>query len=199
MFVVLAEGAFLDGALRRRILAAVRDQVSPRHAPDDGFEIPEAPARSTIKSSRCTVRRILMGAPVHQVVNADSMSNPSAIAYFAEPARWPRRAPLSRRRGRARRSRRPPRARRARRRREDGRVPEQAFQGGQGSPAARGRVRHEGADLEAQVVTRDELAPGRRLEGPAIVSQYDTTAFVPPSAYAETDRAGNLVGGFDRG
>ncbi len=68
----------------------------------------------------------------------------------------------------------------------------------QGSPAARRRVRHGGADLEAQVVTRDELAPGRRLEGPAIVSQYDTTTFVPPGAYVEMGRAGNLVGGFGR-
>jgi len=86
MFVVLAEGAVLDDALKRRIRAAVRDQVSPRHVPDVVFAIPEVPRTLNNKKLEVPARRILMGTPVEQAVNADSMSNPSSIEYFAELA-----------------------------------------------------------------------------------------------------------------
>ncbi|HEY8738242.1 MAG TPA: acetoacetate--CoA ligase [Candidatus Dormibacteraeota bacterium] len=84
MFVVLADGAVLDDALKGRIRAAVRDQVSPRHVPDDVFAIPDVPRTLNNKKLEVPVRRILMGVPIEQAVNADSMSNPSSIGYFAE-------------------------------------------------------------------------------------------------------------------
>lgn len=68
-----------------------------------------------------------------------------------------------------------------------------------GGGRARRVVRHNGVELDALVVARDELAAGQRLEGPAIVTQYDTTTFVPPDAHVEVDPDGNLVGGFDGG
>lgn len=67
---------------------------------------------------------------------------------------------------------------------------------GTSSRETRRRVRHGGRDFEARVVTRDGLAAGARVDGPAVITQYDTTTFVPPGAWVEVDPAGTLVGGF---
>ena len=40
---------------------------------------------------------------------------------------------------------------------------------------------------------RAELRAGNRLEGPAIVNQYDSTTVVPPGLSAHVDRFGNIV------
>jgi N-methylhydantoinase A/oxoprolinase/acetone carboxylase beta subunit len=40
---------------------------------------------------------------------------------------------------------------------------------------------------------RTLLRAGNRLEGPAIVNQYDSTTVVPPGMAVRVDRYGNLV------
>jgi len=40
---------------------------------------------------------------------------------------------------------------------------------------------------------RAALKAGNRLEGPAIVNQYDSTTVVPPGLSAQVDRFGNIV------
>ena len=40
---------------------------------------------------------------------------------------------------------------------------------------------------------RDQLLAGNRIEGPAVIEQYDTTTVVPPGFSAEIDRYGNIV------
>jgi N-methylhydantoinase A/oxoprolinase/acetone carboxylase beta subunit len=40
---------------------------------------------------------------------------------------------------------------------------------------------------------RAQLLPGNRLEGPAIVLQYDSTTVIPPGIAAHVDRFGNIV------
>ncbi|MDR0360422.1 MAG: hydantoinase/oxoprolinase family protein [bacterium] len=67
------------------------------------------------------------------------------------------------------------------------------------APDGRRRVRHEGRDFAAEVIARSALAPGRRLEGPAVITQYDTTTFVPPGAWVEVGPLASLIGGFDGG
>jgi hypothetical protein len=37
------------------------------------------------------------------------------------------------------------------------------------------------------------LAPGARLDGPAIIDQADSTTVVPPRAAVEVDQEGNLI------
>jgi N-methylhydantoinase A/oxoprolinase/acetone carboxylase beta subunit len=72
---------------------------------------------------------------------------------------------------------------------------------GESSPQA--ALRHEGeawfrvgGQLE-QVTTRyydrEALRAGNRLDGPAIVNQYDSTTVIPPGLTAEVDRYGNIV------
>lgn len=45
------------------------------------------------------------------------------------------------------------------------------------------------------VFSREELASGNKLKGPAIVTEYSATTLVPPGASAEVDSFGNLIVG----
>ena len=47
--------------------------------------------------------------------------------------------------------------------------------------------------LRAALYARDELEAGARLRSPAIVTEYSTTALIPPGARAELDPYGNLI------
>ncbi len=86
LFVVLREGAALDDALKGRIRARIRGDVSPRHVPDEIYAIAEVPRTLSGKKLEVPVRRILLGVPVAQAASVDSMANPNSIAYFVELA-----------------------------------------------------------------------------------------------------------------
>jgi len=62
-----------------------------------------------------------------------------------------------------------------------------------GAPAPRRPVRFAGAWVDTPVVDRGTLAPGTRVDGPAIVSQMDTTVVLEPGDRATADAVGNLV------
>jgi N-methylhydantoinase A len=47
--------------------------------------------------------------------------------------------------------------------------------------------------LETQHIDRDKLPVGARVDGPAIIRQYDTTTVLLPDHYAEVDPSGNLM------
>jgi acetoacetyl-CoA synthetase len=86
LFVVLREGASLDDALRREIARRVRERCSPRHVPDEVFEIAEVPRTLSGKALEVPVKRILMGAPAEEAASRDSLANPAALDYFTEMA-----------------------------------------------------------------------------------------------------------------
>ncbi len=86
LFVVLREGVELDQELPREIARRVRQQCSPRHVPDEVFEIAEVPRTLSGKALEVPVKRILMGAPVEKAVSKDSLANPAALEYFVAMA-----------------------------------------------------------------------------------------------------------------
>ena len=86
LFVVLREGAELDDELRREIARRVRERCSPRHVPDEVFEIAEVPRTLSGKVLEVPVKRILMGTPPEQAASRDSLANPAALDYFVELA-----------------------------------------------------------------------------------------------------------------
>jgi N-methylhydantoinase A/oxoprolinase/acetone carboxylase beta subunit len=47
--------------------------------------------------------------------------------------------------------------------------------------------------LPTRFYDRDALQAGNRIEGPAIVNQYDSTTVIPPGLEAEIDHVGNIV------
>ena len=55
------------------------------------------------------------------------------------------------------------------------------------------RVDGELRELPTRFYVREALAAGNRIEGPAVINQYDTTTVVPPGLSAEIDRFGNIV------
>jgi acetoacetyl-CoA synthetase len=86
LFVVLNEGGVLNEELRTKIKKQIRTFLSPRHVPDEIHSIPEIPKTLNAKKLEVPVKKILMGAPVEEAVNVDSMSNPDSIRYFVDMA-----------------------------------------------------------------------------------------------------------------
>ncbi|MGV1049502.1 MAG: acetoacetate--CoA ligase [Solirubrobacterales bacterium] len=87
LFVVLREGAVLDEEMPREIARRVREQCSPRHVPDEVFEIEEVPRTLSGKVLEVPVKRILMGTPAAKAASRDSLANPAALDYFVEMAK----------------------------------------------------------------------------------------------------------------
>ena len=87
LFVVLRAGAVLDDGLRRRIRDALREQVSPRHLPDEIVEIAEVPYTLSGKKLEVPVRRILLGMDAGAAANPGALRNPAALDFFTAYAR----------------------------------------------------------------------------------------------------------------
>jgi acetoacetyl-CoA synthetase len=84
LFVVMREGAELDEELTARIRAAIREQCSPRHVPDEVHQIAEVPRTLSGKVLEVPVKRILSGEPPEKAASRDSLANPGALDYFVE-------------------------------------------------------------------------------------------------------------------
>ncbi|MFC1418807.1 acetoacetate--CoA ligase [Streptacidiphilus cavernicola] len=87
LFVVLAEGAALDDDLRTAIRTALREQLSPRHVPDEVITVPSLPHTLTGKRLEVPIKRILSGTPPDKAVNPGSLDDPSALEPFLALAR----------------------------------------------------------------------------------------------------------------
>jgi len=89
LFVALREGIVLDDALRGKINARLKSQVSPRHVPDAIYSVPEIPHTLNGKKLEVPIKRILLGAQPEKVVSREAMSNPDSLAIFIELAKKP--------------------------------------------------------------------------------------------------------------
>jgi acetoacetyl-CoA synthetase len=87
LFVVPREGAELDDALRDRLKAAVRSELSPRHVPDDVLAIGAVPRTLSGKKLEVPVKRILAGTPPEQAVSQGALANPEALDEVVALAR----------------------------------------------------------------------------------------------------------------
>lgn len=87
LFVSLREDTRLDDDLKRRIIAKIRADISPRHVPNEIFVIQEVPYTLSGKKMEVPVRRILLGHPVEKAANVGAMRNPQALDYFVQFAK----------------------------------------------------------------------------------------------------------------
>jgi acetoacetyl-CoA synthetase len=87
LFVVLDEDVKLDDELRAEIKRRIREQCSPRHVPDEIFQIDEVPRTLSGKVLEIPVKRILMGTPADEAASRDSLANPAALDYFTALAK----------------------------------------------------------------------------------------------------------------
>jgi N-methylhydantoinase A len=54
-------------------------------------------------------------------------------------------------------------------------------------------VQFEGKKLETKIYSRDDLQPGKKYLGPAIITEYSATTVMPPGKHFHLDRASNLI------
>ena len=87
LFVVLREGLALDDALTARIKAVIRAALSPRHVPDEVFQVAAIPRTLSGKKMELPVKRLLMGADAARVMNRDAMANADSVDWFVALAR----------------------------------------------------------------------------------------------------------------
>ncbi len=92
LFVVLAPGAVLDTALRRRIESDLRRELSPRHVPDQISTVKAVPRTLNGKKLEVPIKRLLLGAAPESVASRDTLANPTALDDFAALARALRKA-----------------------------------------------------------------------------------------------------------
>ena len=83
LFVVLRDDETLSDELAAEIKRRIRDQCSPRHVPNEIFQIKEIPRTLSGKVLEVPVKRILMGEAPDRAASRDSLANPGALDYFA--------------------------------------------------------------------------------------------------------------------
>ena len=86
LFVVLQPGETLNSSLKEQIKERIKKQASPRHVPNDIFEVKQIPRTLNGKKMEVPIRKILLGHSLEKSVNPDSMSNPDSLPYFIELA-----------------------------------------------------------------------------------------------------------------
>jgi acetoacetyl-CoA synthetase len=82
LFVLPAEGAELDDDLRNRIRAALRTQLSPRHVPDEIYQVPGIPRTLSGKKLEVPVRKILHGTEPERAADPNALADPDVLRYF---------------------------------------------------------------------------------------------------------------------
>ena len=83
LFVVLAEGAELTDDLRERIKKAIREEVSPRHVPDEIIETPGVPHTRTGKKLEVPIKKLFAGADAAKVVERTAVDDPDLLDWYA--------------------------------------------------------------------------------------------------------------------
>jgi acetoacetyl-CoA synthetase len=84
LFVVLREGRQLDDALTQRLRAAIRSALSPRHVPNEIFQVAAIPRTLSGKKMELPVKKLLMGAAAEQLFKRDAMANSGCVDWFVE-------------------------------------------------------------------------------------------------------------------
>lgn len=82
LFVIMEEGTTLTDEVKNNITQQIRVHCSPRHAPTHIYEVDDLPLTLNGKKLEVPIKRILMGDPVGNVVNRDSLANPDALDFF---------------------------------------------------------------------------------------------------------------------
>lgn len=82
LFVVLRERVVLDQALQARIVRAIREALTPRHVPNDIFQVEAIPRTLTGKKLEVPIKRLLLGEAPERVFNRDAIANPDCLDWY---------------------------------------------------------------------------------------------------------------------
>ena len=84
LFVKLEENIILDDAIKKEIKSLLRKECSPRHVPDEIYQVADIPYTLSGKKMEAPIKKILMGMDVQKSINKDTMRNPESVAYYIE-------------------------------------------------------------------------------------------------------------------
>ncbi len=65
-----------------RIRAAIRENLSARHIPNDIVQVAEIPRTLTGKKMELPIKKLLLGKPLAEVANPDAMANPQSLDIY---------------------------------------------------------------------------------------------------------------------
>lgn len=82
LFVKLKNEKKLDDTMIRSIATALRTKCSPRHVPDDIYQVDDIPYTISGKKMEAPVKKILMGMEIDSTLNRDAMRNPESLLFF---------------------------------------------------------------------------------------------------------------------
>lgn len=82
LFVKLKDGLELTDEIRKKICDRLRQEYSPRHVPDEIYQVDAIPMTLSGKKMEVPVRKILMGTPPDQAAKTGVMVDPAALDYF---------------------------------------------------------------------------------------------------------------------
>jgi acetoacetyl-CoA synthetase len=83
LFVVLADDAELTDELRDRIKQTIRDEVSPRHIPDEIIVAPGVPHTRTGKKLEVPIKKLFQGADPARIVEKSAVDDPALLDWYA--------------------------------------------------------------------------------------------------------------------
>jgi acetoacetyl-CoA synthetase len=90
LFVAPAAGYEVDDALRERLRAVLRTELSPRHVPDEIHGVPGVPRTLSGKKLEVPVKRILAGADPDTAASRGSLADPSVLDAYDRFVHAPR-------------------------------------------------------------------------------------------------------------
>jgi acetoacetyl-CoA synthetase len=87
LFVQLAPGEELTDELRARLKAAIREQASPRHVPDEIIAVPGVPHTRTGKRLEVPLKKLFQGVDPGKAVNTGAVDDASLVDHYLALAR----------------------------------------------------------------------------------------------------------------
>lgn len=82
LFLKLKAGLTLEQGLIQAVVLALRSKCSPRHVPDDIFQVGDIPYTISGKKMEAPVKKILLGMEIESSLNKDAMRNPESLQFF---------------------------------------------------------------------------------------------------------------------
>jgi len=82
LFVKLHHGFVFDQVLILKIIALLKLKCTPRHVPDDIFQVFDIPYTMSGKKMEAPVKKILMGMEIESSLNKEAMRNPESLMFF---------------------------------------------------------------------------------------------------------------------
>ncbi|WP_295695172.1 acetoacetate--CoA ligase [Lapillicoccus sp.] len=82
LFVVPAPGQEVDAELKQKIVATLRDRLTPRHVPDEILEAPAVPHTLSGKKLEVPIKKMMRGTPLEKAANLASVDDPDALRWY---------------------------------------------------------------------------------------------------------------------